>query len=470
MLQSAAVPAYAAAEHKGVHAGAVHEVGVIPVVKGRADDDHGAAFGYLRVSGKLPCYLDDGVAAYAGVLLLPCRRITLVVVVVTGIIPRKTLPRHAAASHLEIEYGRNRNLAFLSGLHVLYRDLSLVSLRLVKLVVVDLFNAVLEINKRQGRGDFLSGLAVEKKGVPLALALVLLRIPVAHAAVGYPWLVGLFVPHGELPLGVVLIRVSGEVACLEEASHLPAVLALGELYEVRKVGVMPCIVFKIRRLLVNEELFEYDMVHAKPEGRVRTGPERNPQVSVLGNLGVVRRAYDELRAAHPHLGYEVAVSGTGHVRVCAVHDDVAGVVPVRALAGVGLLAPYFRLCGRKVCIVVVEAKMYAADELVVARSRDVAYLRHGRDRRECDDPVRPVLLDGVYVSGGDDLGCGVPIEPPEAALAPRPLYLLAQFRVVNYAPPCVNRVRVFAPRLFPCVNKRAADVWIFDPDRAVDVP
>ena len=55
----------------------------------------------------------------------------------------------------------------------------------------------------------------------------------------YAGLVGLCVPHRELPLGIVLIRVFREVAGLEEPARLVAVLALLELHEMRQVGVMP---------------------------------------------------------------------------------------------------------------------------------------------------------------------------------------------------------------------------------------
>ena len=54
VLQAAAVPADAAAEHEASMVRPVNQVGVVPVVETGAADDHGAAFGNLRVGGKLP--------------------------------------------------------------------------------------------------------------------------------------------------------------------------------------------------------------------------------------------------------------------------------------------------------------------------------------------------------------------------------------------------------------------------------
>ncbi len=81
VVHASAVTAYTAAEHKGRCKGPVDEVCVVPVVYRGADYDHRAALGNLCVRGPLPGHLNDRIAAYACVLLLPRRRKALVVVV-----------------------------------------------------------------------------------------------------------------------------------------------------------------------------------------------------------------------------------------------------------------------------------------------------------------------------------------------------------------------------------------------------
>src|SRR3990172_9913529 len=45
-----------------------------------------------------------------------------------------------------------------------------------------------------------------------------------------------------------------------------------------------------------------------------------------------------------------------------------------------------------------------------------------------------------------------------------------KFWVFHYALPCINRVRVFCLRLFPCIYQGAAHIGIFYPYRAVNIP
>ncbi len=197
---------------------------------------------------------------------------------------------------------------------------------------------------------------------------------------------------------------------------------------------------------------------------------REPGVGELGRYGEVRRHHHHLGAAVARLGQVVGVRGAGHRDVGAAKDDVGCVVPVRRLVHVGLLAPDLRGGRGKVAVPVVEAHGDAAEELQEARSRRIADHRHGGNGGKSDDAVRAVLLRGVDVGGGDDLGHGIPVAAPEtthAALAG----VGGAFLLVLYdASPGVHRVGVKLSRLGPAVEQRAAQVGVLDPQGAVEVP
>ena len=68
--------------------------------------------------------------------------------------------------------------------------------------------------------------------------------------------------------------------------------------------------------------------------------------------------------------------------------------------------------------------------------------RHRRDRREAEDPIGPMLLDRVHVSGSDQLIDFGPGGPDEPALSPCTLVTAARLRIADDRRPGIDRVVV----------------------------
>ena len=110
---------------------------------------------------------------------------------------------------------------------------------------------------------------------------------------------------------------------------------------MRGIGVILLILNEVRHLPVNVEFLQDDVVDAHPECAVGAGLYRHPKVGILRDLGIVRSHDYELGAAVTEFADKVAVRGSRPVGGGTEHDHVSGVIPVRALANVRLLAPDF---------------------------------------------------------------------------------------------------------------------------------
>ncbi len=82
--QSATVLADAAAEHQRVNAGAIHQVGVIPVIDARTDQDRAFAFGVFGGRAPFAGKANQHIATDARVLFAPGGRVRCVFIVVVG--------------------------------------------------------------------------------------------------------------------------------------------------------------------------------------------------------------------------------------------------------------------------------------------------------------------------------------------------------------------------------------------------
>src|SRR5690606_36428666 len=71
----------------------------------------------------------------------------------------------------------------------------------------------------------------------------------------------------------------------------------------------------------------------------------------------------------------------------------------------------------QVTVPVVKTQNGAADQGQVAAARSIGRHGHGRDRRETGDAVRPILLDGIGVGRGDNLGDFIPVRPHQSTPA-----------------------------------------------------
>src|SRR5690606_15635944 len=125
--------------------------------------------------------------------------------------------------------------------------------------------------------------------------------------------------------------------------------------------------------------------------------------------------------------------------------------------------------GRQIAVPVVKAHTDAADERQVTRAGGVGHHRHGGDRREADDAIGSVLLDGVNVRGCDDFIYLVPVGPHESAESAARLVGFELVGVLNdRAPGFYGFARL--TRLTPQADQRAAHQRILQTIGAVQVP
>src|SRR3990172_10245128 len=253
----------------------------------------------------------------------------------------------------EVKYGSNRDLTLFC-LYIFERHLPLIDLTCIKFIKRTLKRSVFTINEGQRRVKHLSGLLILYHGIPLTLTLMSFRIAETHSTIGNPCLAGLCIPHGKLPLRVISLGILLHITCPEETSALIPVLCLTELNKVWKVSVLLHIIHEIRYLTVNIELLRYDMVDSHPECTIRTGLNRNPEISILGNLCVIRRTDYHFSSTNTKFGNIMAVSSPGPVRGCTGDNYITCVVPVSALAHICLLTPNLRMRIRKVSVIVIE--------------------------------------------------------------------------------------------------------------------
>ena len=196
---------------------------------------------------------------------------------------------------------------------------------------------------------------------------------------------------------------------------------------------------------------------------------REPEVGELRGLAVIGTDDDALGALVARLGVEVGIGRARLRHVRAPENEERRVVPVRTLGHVRLLAPGLRARGRQVAVPVVEAEAGAADEREVAAAGGVRHHRHGGNRREADDAVRPVGLDRVDIGRRDDLVHELPARADEAAAPAGRLERLGLRRVFDDRRPGLDRLER-APRLAPKREQTRAQQRIFQPIAAVEIP
>ncbi len=315
--------------------------------------------------------------------------------------------------------------------------------------------------------------------VPLALVGAPVRAPAkADGAIGKHDLAG-FVEGDGLPFRIVgLAELAVEVRRAHVAvgngdDFAARQRVLLQHHQHRHVGVAAHVVVEVRAALAagvrKIELLQDHVAHGHGHRGVGALLGMHPDVGQLGDLGIVGRHRDRLRALVAHLGEEMRVGRARLRHVGAPGDDEAGIEPVGRFRHVGLLAPDLRAARRQVAVPVVEAHADAADEAQVARARGVADHRHRRDRRKADDAIGTVRLDRVDVGGGDDLVDLVPARADEAAEAAHLLVVAALGVVLDDGRPGGDRVMRQA-RLAPALQQPAAHHRVLDAVRAVQVP
>ena len=211
------------------------------------------------------------------------------------------------------------------------------------------------------------------------------------------------------------------------------------------------------------------MAHRHGHRRIGALLGVHPDVGELGDFGIVGRDRHRLGALVAHLGEEVSIGRACLRHVGAPGDDVAGVEPVGRFGHVGLLAPHLRAARGQIAVPVVKAQVDAAEQTQVAAARRVADHRHGGDRREADDAVGPVLLDGVDVACGDDLVDLVPARAHEATQTAHAL-IFAPLRLgLDDGRPRVHGI-VRQARLAPHFQQPSAHQRILHAVCAIQVP
>ena len=186
---------------------------------------------------------------------------------------------------------------------------------------------------------------------------------ITNLALGRTRLAGRGVDDQHLPVAVFDVLVARHTLGAQQPPHLIAVPIALQLHKERKIGVTLHVIDEIRHLAIDVVFLEDDVIDRHPQRRVLARLNRNPLVTVFADLAEVRRENHELGPLGPRFRDEMHVGGTRHVQVRRHRDDELAVVPVRAFAHVGLIAPDFRERGRQIGVPVVEAHIHAAEEL-----------------------------------------------------------------------------------------------------------
>ena len=489
---AAAALAYAAAQHQHVDDAAVVHVAVVPVVHGRADDDHGLAARLLGVVGELARNGDHLVTRHAGDLFLPGRGVGRIGVIAAISALAFQTAVDAVVARQQVEHGGHEGLLAVQH-HARDGHAAQQHIRALLVGVEPRRLQAAEVGEGHVGHFTVHALAVQHRELELHVVararLLGFEVPQAlvgaaglapakaDGAIGQGHAAVLAVGHG-LPLGIaVLAQVAVEVAGAHIALGHQGRAAIGQLLALeadqqRQVGVAARIVLEIGRAaaLAEVELLEDDVAHGHGHGGIRALLGVHPQVGQLGDLGVVGRDGHDLGALVADLGEEVGVGGARLGHVGAPGDDEVGVVPVGALRHVGLLAPGLGAGRRQVAVPVVEAHAHAADQAQVAAACGIRDHGHGRNRREADDAVRPVLLDGVDVGRRDHAVDLVPAAAHEAAQAALLLPLAARIRVLDDGGPGIDRAPGHGQGSAPVLEQPAAHHGVFDAVGAVQVP
>ncbi|CAB4965650.1 unannotated protein [freshwater metagenome] len=432
-----------------------------------AEDDHRAAAGVLRVLGELSADALGHGRGHAGDLLLPRGRVRLGVVISGRPLPWQALARDPVLREQQVE-DRGHGARAATGLQRCGRDPASVH-------PAALAAALPHVEAREehlccpGVGRTVEG----QSGVD-ALEV---EVPLALAGVVEPKSEGT-VRHMRAPCRGIdehrlegrALRVVAEVGRRDELVGHPCPVLFLEAHEEREVGVLLDVLDEPWHLPIDEELGEDDVAHGHGERTVGAGMRRHPFIGELRVVGVVGRDGDDLLAAVAGLGHEVGIRRSGDGHVGAPHDEVRGVPPVGRLGHVGLVAEHLRRGDGQVGVPVVEREHRAAEQADEPRTRGMRCHRHRRDRRESEDPIGTVFLDGVDVCCSDelvDLGPGGAHEP---ALAARPLVAAACLGVAYDGRPGIDRVVVHLPCRSVGLEQDPPDVGVPNPGGRVGVP
>jgi hypothetical protein len=461
---------HATADVQQVHHAAVHHVVVVPVVDRGAHDHHGFAMRLGCVVGEFAAGALDVGSLHAGDFFSPGRGVgNGGILEVLGDVAATQSTVDTVLGNLHVEHGGDQDFLAVGQLQLACGDVAVQQVTFTRLEVrePDRDHGILAVDARQFGQNFLLAGSVLGQQVPLAF----FAPAEADRAVRHDKGLGLFVVDDGFPVGIVgLAQGAVQVGSAQAAVGHIAFAMLAQHHLNRQVGVLAGIFREIGVLLVDVELFQRDVAHRQEGGGIGTRIDRHPQVGCLAILGVVGCHRDDLGALVTHLGNEVGIRRTRGRQAGAADDDVGGVVPVGRFRHVGLLAPGLGGRGRQVAIPVVEGTAGAADQRQVARAGSVGNLRHRRNRRETENAVRAIFLDGMDVGRGDDFLHFFPVGAHEATQATHGGVFLALVFVSLNRRPCLDRVLSGLALGAVQVKQTAADQRVLDALRAVQIP
>ena len=177
-----------------------------------------------------------------------------------------------------------------------------------------------------------------------------------------------------------------------------------------------------------------------PERAVASGVEGHPLIRVLADLAKVGGEDHRLRPIVARLREKVTIRCACHVQARAHVRNHLRIVPVCALADVGLLTPDFGESRRKVTVPVVEAQIDTTEELQKSAARSVTEHRHSWNGAKTNHAIRSIFLGRVNVSHGHDLHDLIPGGATKSTLPPSLLIGATCFLIILECLPGCHRV------------------------------
>ena len=281
MPEAAPRHADASAEQQRMDRGPIRQIGVVPVVDAGADEDQALAPSAFGGGAPFPREPRQRLAAHAGVLFRPGRRVRRNIVVAGGVFPGKPA-RDAVLRHHQVVRRRHRGDGAVGQYEPLRGHPAHEGTTGCKVVEGDMCDLVRRAEERERRRDRGAVHLVFELQIPLALDVA---PPRADAADWQPRHTGRLIPHQELPVAVLDVGILGEAAGAQQLSGSELTLVPCQFDQERRIRELAAVVQEVGHLALVMEFLEQQAVDRHPPGAVLAGVHGHPFVAEPCHLG-----------------------------------------------------------------------------------------------------------------------------------------------------------------------------------------